>query len=286
LGNYMSAGAMNLTEGAYDRRSFLMPQGIVWDKDITKVDRLDAMKIGEEVAHSWYTYPGGETSLHPLQGQTNPAYEGFNPDGTLKTEGGYSWVKAPRYDGKPVEVGPLARMMVGYAAGDPKIRELMDGYVAKIAAPFSFFHSTVGRTVARALETQLVGESIPALLGGLVNNVKMGDDRFFSRYEAKDGQGFALGEAPRGMLSHWLVVENDQVKNYQAVVPTTWNASPKDSRGVRGAYEAALVGQPMHDPEVPLEVVRTIHSFDPCLACAVHVLNRNGEELSRFEVEV
>lgn len=286
LGNYMSAGAMNLTEGPYDRRSFLMPQGIVWDKDVSKVDRLDAMKIGEEVAHSWYTYSGNQTSLHPLQGQTNPAYEGLNPDGTLKTEGGYSWVKAPRYDGKPVEVGPLARMMVGYAAGDPKIREIMDGYVRKIGVPFSFYHSTVGRTVARALETQLVGESIPTLLGGLINNVKAGDDRFFNRYEAKDGQGFALGEAPRGMLSHWLVVENDQVKNYQAIVPTTWNASPKDSRGVRGAYESALVGQPMHDPEVPLEVVRTIHSFDPCLACAVHVLNRKGEELSRFEVEV
>jgi Ni,Fe-hydrogenase I large subunit len=286
LGNYMSAGAMNLTEGAYDRRSFLLPQGIVWDKDVSRVDPLDAMKIGEEVAHSWYTYSGGQTSLHPLEGQTNPAYEGLNPDGTLKTAGGYSWVKSPRYDSKPVEVGPLARMMVGYAAGDPKVRELMDGYTRKIGVPFSFFHSTVGRTVARALETQLVGEYIPTLLGGLIGNVKAGDDRFFNRYEAKDGRGFALGEAPRGMLSHWLVVENGSVKNYQAIVPTTWNASPKDSRGVRGAYESALVGQPMHDPTLPLEVVRTVHSFDPCLACAVHVLNRNGEELSSFEVEV
>jgi len=284
--NYLSFGGLSLSEGAWDARSYLLPRGIVLGRDLSTVHPIDVTKIGEEVARSWYTYTGGETSLHPLRGQTNPAYEGFNPDGTLKTEGGYSWVKAPRYDGNPMEVGPLARLIVAYAAGKPEVRDAMDAYAAKLGVPFSFYYSTVGRTVARALETKVVGDYIPTLLGGLINNVKGGDDRFFNRYTAKDGEGYALGEAPRGSLSHWLVVKDGVVDNYQAVVPTTWNASPKDGRGQRGPYEAALVGQPMADPEQPLEVVRTIHSFDPCLACAVHVLNRNGEEIARFEVEV
>ena len=284
--NYMSFGGLSLSEGGWDGRNYLLPRGIVKDRDLSTVDPVDAMKIGEEVAHSWYTYDGGETSLHPLRGQTNPAYEGFEADGTLKTTGGYSWVKSPRYDGMPVEVGPLARMIVGYAAGQPEIRAVMDDYTAKLGVPFEFFYSTVGRTVARALETKVVGDYIPTLLGNLINNVKGGDDRFFNRYDAKDGEGYGMGEAPRGSLSHWLVVQDGVVENYQAIVPSTWNAGPRDARGQRGAYEAALVGQPMADPESPLEVVRTIHSFDPCLACAVHVLNRKGEEIAYYEVEV
>jgi len=284
--NYMSFGGMSLNEQPWDRRSYLLPRGIVLGRDLSTVHPVDAAKIGEEVAHSWYTYSGGQTSLHPLQGQTNPAYEGFDSDGTLKTGGGYSWVKSPRYDGNPVEVGPLARMLVGYAAGSEPVRTVMDDYTRKLGVPFEFWYSTVGRTVARGLETKVVGDAVPALLGGLIASVKGGDDRFFNRYTAKDGQGYGMGEAPRGSLSHWLVVRNGTVENYQAIVPSTWNAGPKDSRGQRGPYEAALVGQPMADPTMPLEVVRTIHSFDPCLACAVHVLNRDGEEIAHYEVEV
>jgi quinone-reactive Ni/Fe-hydrogenase large subunit len=286
LGNYMSFGAMSLNEQPWDRRAFFLPAGLVRDRDLTTVHAVDPMKIGEEVAHAWYTYSGNATSLHPLQGQTQPAYEGLEPDGSLKTSGGYSWVKAPRYDGMPVEVGPLARLLVAYAGGHAAVRAAMDGYVDRLGVPFEFWYSTVGRTVARGLETKVVGDHIPVLIGQLVAGVKGGDDRFVNRYTAKDGQGWAMAEAPRGSLSHWLTVKGGAVDNYQAIVPSTWNASPKDGREQRGAYEASLVGQPMADAAQPLEVVRTIHSFDPCLACAVHVLNRDGEEIARFEVEV
>jgi Ni,Fe-hydrogenase I large subunit len=286
LGNYMSFGAMPLDERPWEQSTFFLQPGLVLGRDVGSVGEIDPMKIGEQVAHSWYTYDGDEESLHPLQGQTNPAYEGFNADGSLKTEGGYSWVKAPRYDGTPVEVGPLARLMVAYAGGNEDVRAAMDDYVAQLGVPFEFFHSTLGRTVARGLETKLVGDYIPTLVEALTANVGGGDDRFYARYTPQDGEGYGMGEAPRGSLSHWLVVENEAVANYQAVVPSTWNAGPKDAQGQRGAYEASLMGQPMADPTRPLEVVRTIHSFDPCLACAVHILNRDGEEIAHYEVEV
>ena len=286
LRNYMSFGAMSLGEQAWDRRSFLLPSGLIRDRDLSTVHPIDPMKIGEEVAHAWYTYSGNATSLHPLQGQTNPAYEGLNADGSLKTEGGYSWIKSPRYDGMPVEVGPLARMLIAYASGHERAIEVMDAFTNRMNLPFSFWYSTLGRTVARGVETQVVGGYVPELLNGLINNVKGGDDRFFTRYTAKDGQGWAMAEAPRGSLSHWITVKDGQIDNYQAIVPSTWNASPKDGRDQRGAYEASLVGQPLADPTQPLEVVRTVHSFDPCMACAVHVLNRDGEELAVHEVAV
>jgi quinone-reactive Ni/Fe-hydrogenase large subunit len=286
LRNYMSFGAMSENEQPWDRRSFLLPPGLILDRDLSTVHAIDPMKIGEEVAHAWYTYPNGETSLHPLQGQTNPAYEGFEADGSLKTSGGYSWVKAPRYDGTPVEVGPLARMIIAYASGHEGVRNAMDAYTEQLGVPFEFWYSTLGRTVARGIETQVVGDEIPTLINNLVSNVAGGDERFFSRYTPKDGQGWAMAEAPRGSLSHWITVRDGQIDNYQAIVPTTWNASPKDGREQLGAYEASLVGQPLADPTQPLEVVRTVHSFDPCMACAVHVLNREGEELAQHEVAV
>lgn len=286
LRNYMSFGAMSLNEAPWADRAFFLQPGLIMDRDLSTVHDVDPMKIGEEVTHSWYTYDGGAESLHPLDGQTNPAYEGFADDGSLKTDGGYSWVKAPRYDGMPVEVGPLARMLIAYAGGNEAVRSVMDAYTADLGLPFEFWYSTVGRTVARGLETKVVADHVPTMVGELTSNVSTGDDRFFNRYDENDGPGWAMAEAPRGSLSHWLTVQDGSVANYQAIVPSTWNAGPKDARGQRGAYEASLVGQPMADPERPLEVVRTVHSFDPCLACAVHVLNRNGEEIALHEVEV
>jgi quinone-reactive Ni/Fe-hydrogenase large subunit len=283
--NYLSFGTLPQDEQPFDRRAFYLPPGIIEGRDLSRVHPVDPMKIGEEVAHAWYTYSGGATSLHPLQGQTTPAYTGFKADGTLDTSRGYSWVKSPRYDGKAMEVGPLARLLVAYASGHEAVVSAMDATTSRLGVPFEFWYSTLGRTVARGVETKVVGDYLPSLISGLVENVKS-DERFFTRYTAKDGQGFALGEAPRGALSHWVTVRNGVVDNYQAIVPTTWNASPKDGREARGAYEASLVGQPLADPTQPLEVIRTVHSFDPCLACAVHVLNRNGEELAHYEIAV
>ncbi|MDZ7708400.1 MAG: nickel-dependent hydrogenase large subunit [Trueperaceae bacterium] len=286
LRNYMSFGAISLDERPWENRAFFLQPGLIVDRDLDTVRTIDPMLIGEEVAHSWYTYEGGEDSLHPLDGQTNPAYTGFADDNTLQTEGSYSWIKSPRYDGMPVEVGPLARMLIAYAGGNESVRTIMDDYTSQLGVPFEFWYSTVGRTVARGLETKIVSDYVPSMIGNLTANVSNGDDRFFNRYDAKDGPGWAMAEAPRGSLSHWLTVQGGSVSNYQAVVPSTWNASPKDGREQRGAYESALVGQPMADPTQPLEVVRTIHSFDPCLACAVHILNRDGEEIAHHEVEV
>jgi len=286
LPHYMAFGALPQNEEPFDRRAFFLPSGLIRNRDLSRVEPIDPMKIREEVAHAWYSYSGGQTALHPLQGQTTPNYTGLQSDGTLDTRRGYSWVKAPRYDSIPVEVGPLARLLVGYASGHVPIRTAMDAYTDALGVPFSFWYSTLGRTVARGVETQVVGDHLPKLIGGLVASVKGGDDRFFSRYTAKDAQGFSLGEAPRGSLSHWLTVQGGVIDNYQAIVPSTWNASPKDGREARGAYEASIVGQPLADPTQPLEVVRTVHSFDPCLACAVHVLNRDGRELAQYEVKV
>lgn len=287
LGNYMSFGALPLDNEDWKHRDDFFPRGIVLDRDLSKVYPLDPMKIAEEVSHAWYTYSKGDnTLLHPFEGETNPNYTGLNPDHTLKVEGKYSWLKAPRYEGKPMEVGPLARLIVGYAAGREEIRQAMDGFTERLGVPFHFWYSTVGRTVARGLNALLVARKAEDFLNQLAANVAKGDERFLARYQPKDGQGFSAVEVPRGGLSHWVVIRGGRIENFQAVVPTTWNGSPRDAKGQRGAYEASLLGQPIHDPKKPLEVLRTIHSFDPCLACAVHLIDPQGQEVAHLKVEV
>ncbi|MGK0619855.1 nickel-dependent hydrogenase large subunit [Meiothermus cerbereus] len=286
LKNYMSVGGLPLDEEEWENRRFLFPKGLILNRDLSKVLPIDPMKITEEIAHSWYTYEGDQVALHPFEGQTNPQYTGLEADGKLKVEGKYSWLKSPRYDGIAVEVGPLARFIVGYAAGSEPIKKLMDGYTARIGVPFKFWYSTLGRTVARGLETKLLADFVPTLVNDLVANVSKGDERFFTPYMPKDGDGFSLSEVPRGSLSHWVRIRNGQIENFQAVVPSTWNASPKDSKGQVGAYEAALTGQKLADPKKPLEILRTIHSFDPCLACAVHLLDPKGQEIAHLKITV
>ncbi len=286
LKNYMSFGGLPLDEEIWENQSFFFPKGLILNRDLSRVLPIDPQKIAEEVAHSWYTYEGDQAALHPFEGQTNPSYTGLEADGKLKVEGKYSWLKSPRYDGKPVEVGPLARFIVAYAAGNEPIRKLMDGYTARIGVPFNFWYSTLGRTVARGLESKLLADYLPTLVNNLVANVSKGDERFFTAYIPKDGDGFSMSEVPRGALSHWVRVKNGRIENFQAVVPSTWNASPKDSKGQIGAYEAALIGQKLADPQKPLEILRTIHSFDPCLACAVHLLDPKGQELAHLKIKV
>lgn len=189
-----------------------------------------------------------------------------------------------------MEVGPLARMLVGYAAGQEEIRDIVDGALAKLGVPVDALFSTLGRTAARGLETQLIAHWAKRFYDQLVQNIKNGDTRMFNNEKwdpstwPKDASGVGLTEAPRGALAHWIVIRDEKIANYQLVVPSTWNASPRDAQKQRSAYEASLIGTPIADPEQPLEILRTIHSFDPCIACAVHIYDAKGKNITKIRV--
>lgn len=250
-------------------------------------------EIQEYIYHSWYTYTQGDKAgLHPYEGETNLAYTGPEPPYKhLEVEDKYSWIKTPRWQQKPMEVGPLARMIVSYAAGQQPQKSTIDHLLAKLDLPAEALFSTLGRTAARGLETQLVAGWALEFYNQLLKNLENGDSRMVNQelWENKPWpeheQGVGLTEAPRGALAHFIVIENNRVKNYQMVVPTTWNASPRDENGIRSAYEEALIGTPIHDPKQPLEILRTIHSFDPCLACAVHLYDEKGTPIHQVTVE-
>ncbi len=227
--------------------------------------------VAESVKHAWYQ--GGKGPLHPYKGETNAEYTDFQENGK------YSWVKSPTFLGEPAQVGPLARVLMAVATKDEEITKhltrllgLIDT-VGKVKVPLEGLHSTLGRHAARAVMCQRNVEILEKQWKLLIDNIAAGDAATFNKPEFPKGEisGFGFHEAPRGLLSHWIVIENGIIKNYQAVVPTTWNAAPRNEKDQMGPYEASLVGTPLADPEKPLEVLRTIHSFDPCLACAVHL---------------
>jgi Ni,Fe-hydrogenase I large subunit len=289
-GNYLCYGDYP-TSGTHDPASFWMPRGMIEKRDLTHVLPLDEKLIGEYVTRSWYTYAEGDhVAKHPYDGETTPQYTGPKPPYEfLKTDAKYSWVKSPRYDDKAMEVGPLARMLVGYAGGHAQIRKAVDATLAALGIPLPALFSTLGRVVARGIETQLMAEQVLAWHDELVGNIKGGDLRVHDgrRWEPStwpaESAGWGAHEGPRGSLGHWIRIKNGAVANYQAVVPTTWNASPRDPAGVRGPYEASLIGTPVADPNRPLEILRTVHSFDPCMACAVHVTDPGGRLIVRVE---
>jgi Ni,Fe-hydrogenase I large subunit len=283
LGNFMCYGAY--PQGSiHDPAAFFLPRGIVLDRDLSKVHPVDPENITEYVAHSWYEYSeGNQVARHPYEGETNPHYTGPKPPYEfLEVEQKYSWLKAPRYQDKPMEVGPLARFLVAYAAGQPDVKALVDATLAKLKAPATALFSTLGRIAARALETQLLSDRLVKWIEELGSNLSSGDlknhngEKWSPGSWPQSARGFGFFEAPRGSLGHWVEIENKAIKNYQAVVPSTWNAGPRDAHGTRGAYEAALLKTPVADPERPVEILRTVHSFDPCLACAVHVVDAQG----------
>ena len=235
--------------------------------------------VSESIAHAWYD---GDWSRHPYEEDTVPKFTGFADDGK------YSWVKSPRFQGKPMQVGPLAQMLVGYAAGDPRIKKLVDDSLATASSLAGtklgpqVLHSTLGRHLARAVRATLLADLSLQHWQLLADNVAKGDTAIFNppTFPKGEQRGFGFHEAPRGTLSHWIVIDDGQIKNYQCVVPSTWNAGPRDEKGQVGPYEASLIGNPVADTERPLEVVRTIHSFDPCLACAVHTHDADGNEIA------
>jgi hydrogenase large subunit len=293
LGNYMSYGDVP-QNGIGDIGSFRFPRGVILNKNLAEVlpiDHTDASQIQEEISHSWYSYPAGQSSLHPWDGVTEPNYTGPKPPyKELDETKAYSWLKAPRWKGNAMEVGPLARVLIGYASGKPEFKEVVGEALGRLKAPPAALFSTLGRTAARGLETKLAVHWLREEFDRLIANLKAGDSitadtRLWDPSTWKrDCKGYGFTEAPRGALAHWIHIQDGKIANYQCVVPSTWNASPRDARGQHGAYEAALLGTPLADPQRPLEILRTIHSFDPCLACASHVFGPDGEKLAEVIV--
>ncbi len=293
LGNYLVYGDIP-QNGISDVSKFRFPRGAILNKnlgEVLPVDPTDTSQVQEQIAHSWYEYSGGKESLHPWEGETTPKYSGPTPPyKQLDENAKYSWLKAPRWKGNAMEVGPLARMLVGYASGHSDFKDVVTEALGALKIPATALFSTLGRTAARGLETRLAVRWLMEEYNHLIANLKAGDSSTAdtSKWDPStwpaETKGYGFTEAPRGALCHWIHIKNKKIANYQIVVPSTWNASPKDGKGQRGAYESALIGTPMADPQRPLEILRTIHSFDPCLACASHVLSPDGRKLSEVVI--
>jgi len=289
-GNYLVYGEYPEDDGP--KAPQFLPSGVIRNRDLTKVERFDPAQITEQVQHSWYEYGGGDqAALHPFQGETKPKYTGPKPPfDRLDTGAKYSWLKSPRYAGVPMEVGPLSRMLVAYASGHPRVKELVGVVLAKLGVGPEALFSTLGRVAARAIETLVLAEKQGEWLDQLANNMARHDLRTHdnSKWDPSswpnDASGAGFHEAPRGALGHWVHIRNGAIANYQCIVPSTWNGGPRDSSGQRGPYEEALLGTPVADPAKPVEILRTIHSFDPCLACGVHVLDARKQEVARVRL--
>ncbi|NNG13289.1 MAG: nickel-dependent hydrogenase large subunit [Halobacteria archaeon] len=295
LGNFLTYGDFP-EKGMDDPASYLIPAGAILNRDLSTVHDVDmnaSGEIQEYIAHSWYDYEAGkELPLHPYAGETSLNYTGPEPPYEhLDVDQSYSWLKSPRWKGHAMEVGPLARVLMLYARGHEQTRELVGMTLSKLDIPVEALFSTLGRTAARTLETKIIGDTMQTWYDNLIANIKAGDTKTFNEVLwdpsswPREARGVGFMEAPRGGLAHWIVIEDGKIKNYQAVVPSTWNAGPRDVNGQPGAYEAALAdNHVLHDPQQPIEILRTIHSFDPCIACAVHVTDPQGEELVKVKV--
>ena len=280
--------------------NLMLPRGAIVNGDLTKIHDLDLRdpeEIQEFVDHSWFRYADESKGLHPWDGVTDPNYVlGPNAKGTstnieaVDEAAKYSWIKAPRWKGHAMEVGPLARYIIGYAQGKPEFKEPVDKVLTDLGLPPNALFSTLGRTAARGLEASWAAHKMRYFQDKLVANIKAGDtataniDKWEPHTWPKQAKGVGTTEAPRGALGHWIVIEKGKIANYQAVVPTTWNGSPRDPAGNIGAFEAALLNTPVAKADEPLEILRTLHSFDPCLACSTHVMSPDGEELTRVKV--
>ena len=294
VGNFLCYGDFPAS-GIPDPTQMMIPRGAILGRDLGQIHEVDLdaeSEIEEFVAHSWYDYTSGKDSgLHPYAGQTQLNYTGPKPPyRNLDPTASYSWLKSPRWKGHPMEVGPLARVLMLYATGHEATRELANRALAQLNVPLQAMYSTLGRTAARTLEAKIIADAMSGWYATLMKNINAGDVHTFNA-ELWDPQtwpsharGVGFTEAPRGALAHWVVIDDGRITNYQAVVPSTWNAGPRDASGQEGPYEASLKGQELAVVEQPLEILRTIHSFDPCIACAVHLSDPQGEELLQVRV--
>jgi len=285
--NYLVYGTL-ANQREKNNGSDIFPGGVILNRnlnEVLEVNPRDLNQVQEFVDHSWYEYTGTDGGRHPWKGETKVSYSGPKPPyEQLDTKGKYSWIKTPRWKNKPMEVGPLARMLVGYARGNDAIKTSVDEALGRLGVGQGALFSALGRTLARGLETKIMVDYLKKSYDELLANIKAGDSQVFNQDrwdpstwpDTAEGVGFT--EAPRGALGHWVKIAKGKVSLYQAVVPTTWNAAPEDKAGQKGPYEAALIGTPMADPEKPLEILRIIHSFDPCIACAAHMIDANSRQ--------
>lgn len=284
----------------YGPDNLLIPRGAIVNgnlKEVLDVDLRDPAQVQEFVDHSWYRYPNENEGLHPWEGITDPNFKlGPNTKGTktdiqqLDEGAKYSWIKAPRWRGHAMEVGPLSRFTIGYARGIAEFKDPVDKVLTDLGLPFEALFSTLGRTAARGLEASWAAHKLRYFHDKLMANLKSGDlsTANIQKWEPsswpKEAKGVGFAEAPRGALGHWVHIRDARIEAYQAVVPTTWNGSPRDPAGNIGAFEASLLNTPMADPEQPVEILRTLHSFDPCLACSTHIMGPGGAELTKVQV--
>jgi [NiFe] hydrogenase large subunit len=247
------------------------------NRDLKGIKMADQEKVTEDVTRGWYEKGDAK---HPFKGETKPQHGDYKPD-----DGKYTWFKAPRYEGEPCEVGPLARVLVAYASGKKEVKDVVDDTLKKLDIPVTALFSTLGRTAARGLETLVIGNAMEGWIMELVENVKKGDTKTYQAWEMPDkGMGYGLNDVARGALGHWIEIENKKIKNYQYVVPSTWNLGPRCEKGKLGPVEEALIGTPIADPKRPVEVLRTVHSFDPCIACGVHIIDPDSNEVYKIRV--
>ncbi len=295
LSNYLSYGEYP-TKGYGNPQSFKYARGAVLGRDLSTVHPVnprDEQEIKEYIAHSWYEYDGGnDKGLHPWAGETNIKYTGPTPPfETLEGHDKYSFLKTPRWKDNPMEVGPLARLLVSYAAGHTDVKETVGMVLGKLNVPVDALFSTLGRTAARGIDAALAMGWLKEFFGELMDRVKTRETSTFNRekWEPKtwpeDCEGVGLVEAPRGSLAHYVKIHKGAIANYQLVVPTTWNGSPRDAKMQRSAFEASLIGTPVAKLDEPVEILRTIHSFDPCLACSVHLYDPQGRHIHQVSFE-
>jgi hydrogenase large subunit len=272
---------------------FVLPGGYIPNGDLSQFKPITKFGdpffrdgVAEAVKHSWYDYSGGDgKALHPYKGETTPKYTDFQEDGK------YSWLKSPTFYGKPAQVGPLARVLCGLAAKHEGITkyatQTLDtvSAIAKTKVGLDAMHSTIGRHASRAITSAVQVDVIGQQWQALIDNMGKGDLATFNKPTFPKGEisGVGFHEAPRGILSHWVVIDDGKIKNYQCVVPSTWNAAPKNEKGEMAPYESSLIGTPVADPENPLEVLRTVHSFDPCIACAIHIIDEEQNEVVKVK---
>ena len=285
--NYLSVPEMPMdTAGT----QFELPGGYITDGDLASFKPITSFQdsyfedgVAESSKHAWYE--NGDGALHPYDGETVPQYTDFQDDGK------YSWVKAPTFYGQRAQVGPLANVLCMVAAGHEPTKRYLDTVINTASSlagsqiPLTALHSTIGRHAARAVRCGVIYESLQNQWQALMDNIGSGDYDTYNRPTFPKGEirGFGIHEAPRGTLSHWVIIRDGKIANYQCVVPSTWNSGPRDESDELGPYEASLLGNPIADPEQPLEVLRTVHSFDPCMACAIHMVDKTQREIIRVK---